>query len=80
MIPSLNLISKFYDHPKFLEALLEEAKKRIPADRLGQADEIADAAIYLDLLAQAAGFDLEAIRDAKFEKTNRKFGYKEVEL
>jgi len=41
------------------------------------ADEIADVAIYLDLLAQAAGFDLETIRDAKFEKTSRKIGYKD---
>jgi NTP pyrophosphatase (non-canonical NTP hydrolase) len=30
------------------------------------ADEIADVAIYLDLMAQASGFDLETIRDAKF--------------
>jgi NTP pyrophosphatase (non-canonical NTP hydrolase) len=43
------------------------------------ADEIADAAIYLDLLAQAAGFDLATIRDAKFEKTSRKIGYIEPE-
>lgn len=41
------------------------------------ADEIADAAIYLDLLAQAAGFDLETIRDAKFAKTSAKIGYVE---
>lgn len=26
VIPNLNIISKFYDHPKFLEALLDEAK------------------------------------------------------
>lgn len=39
------------------------------------ADEIADAAIYLDLFAQAAGFDLETIRDAKFAKTSAKIGY-----
>lgn len=39
------------------------------------ADEIADTAIYLDLMAQAAGFDLETIRDAKFNKTSRKIGY-----
>lgn len=47
------------------------------ADELREAlaDEIADAAIYLDLLAQAAGFNLETIRDAKFEKTSRKIGY-----
>lgn len=39
------------------------------------AGELADVAIYLDLLAQAAGFDLEEIRDAKFAKTSRKIGY-----
>lgn len=27
VIPNLNIISKFYDHPKFVEALLEEGKK-----------------------------------------------------
>ncbi len=27
VIPSLNIISKFYDHPKFVEALVNEAKK-----------------------------------------------------
>jgi NTP pyrophosphatase (non-canonical NTP hydrolase) len=43
--------------------------------RAGLADEIADAVIYLDLLAQAAGFDLETIRDAKFDKTSAKIGY-----
>jgi NTP pyrophosphatase (non-canonical NTP hydrolase) len=43
------------------------------------ADELADVAIYLDLLAQAAGFDLEAIRDAKFAKTSAKIGYVETE-
>lgn len=39
------------------------------------ADELADIAIYLDLLSQAAGFDLTQIRDAKFKKTSRKIGY-----
>lgn len=43
------------------------------------ADEIADSVIYLDLLAQAAGFDLETIRDAKFAKTSQKIGYIEPE-
>lgn len=41
------------------------------------ADELADAAIYLDLLVQAAGFDLETIREAKFRKTSKKLGYME---
>jgi protoporphyrin/coproporphyrin ferrochelatase len=27
VIPNLNVVSKFYDHPKFIEALLAEAKK-----------------------------------------------------
>ena len=39
------------------------------------AEELADIVIYLDLLAQAAGFDLETIRDAKFAKTSAKIGY-----
>lgn len=39
------------------------------------ADEIADTAIYLDLMAQAAGLDLETVRDAKFAKTSAKIGY-----
>lgn len=42
------------------------------------AEELADVAIYLDLMVQAAGFDLEAIRDAKFAKTNGKIGYTEA--
>lgn len=46
--------------------------------RLALADELADTAIYLDLLAQAAGFDLEEIREARFQATSRKIGYKEV--
>lgn len=37
--------------------------------------EIADIACYLDLLAQAAGFDLETIREAKFQATSKKIGY-----
>lgn len=41
------------------------------------ADEIADTVIYLDLMAQAAGFDLETVRDAKFAKTSAKIGYQE---
>lgn len=32
VIPNLNIISKFYDHPKFIEALLVEAKKFNIAD------------------------------------------------
>jgi NTP pyrophosphatase (non-canonical NTP hydrolase) len=41
------------------------------------ADEIADSVIYLDLLAQSVGLDLETIRDAKFAKTSEKIGYVE---
>jgi NTP pyrophosphatase (non-canonical NTP hydrolase) len=43
--------------------------------RAALADEFADVAVYLDLMAQAAGFDLEEIREAKFAKTSRKIGY-----
>jgi NTP pyrophosphatase (non-canonical NTP hydrolase) len=42
------------------------------------AEELADAAIYLDLLCQAAGFDLETIREAKFVKKSLEIGYVEV--
>ncbi len=41
------------------------------------AEEIADTAIYLDLLSQAAGFDLEKIREKKFLKKSKKLGYEE---
>lgn len=41
------------------------------------ADELADVLIYLDLMSQAAGFDLDTIRDAKFAKTSKKLGYTE---
>ena len=43
-------------------------------------DELADIAIYLDMLCQAAGFDLETIREEKFAKTSAKIGYVESEL
>lgn len=43
-------------------------------------EEIADTACYLDLLAQAAGFDLETIRDAKFAKKSREIGYVEPRM
>lgn len=42
------------------------------------AEELADVAIYLDLLAQAAGLDLERIREWKFKKTSLKIGYVEA--
>lgn len=41
------------------------------------ADELADAACYLDLLAQAAGYDLNTIRDAKFAEVSDRIGYVE---
>jgi NTP pyrophosphatase (non-canonical NTP hydrolase) len=46
--------------------------------RANLADELGDVAIYLDLIAQAAGFDLEEIREAKWRKTSQKIGYKET--
>lgn len=39
------------------------------------ADEIADTVIYLDLLAQAAGFTLAQAVRTKFNKTSAKIGY-----
>lgn len=44
--------------------------------RFKLADELADAFIYLDLLAQAAGFDTASIIRSKFAKTSEKIGYK----
>ena len=41
--------------------------------------ELADTAIYLDLLCQAAGLDLEEIREKKFQITSDKLGYTEEE-
>lgn len=43
--------------------------------RAALADEIADTFIYLDLLAQSQGIDLESAVVAKFEKTSAKIGY-----
>jgi NTP pyrophosphatase (non-canonical NTP hydrolase) len=40
----------------------------------GLADEIADTFIYLDLLAQRLGFDLETIVRDKFNRTSQKIG------
>jgi NTP pyrophosphatase (non-canonical NTP hydrolase) len=42
--------------------------------RAGLADEIADAVIYLDLLAQSQGFDLGSIVASKFNRTSAKIG------
>ena len=42
------------------------------------SDEIADTFIYLDLLAQSAGVDLEAAVIAKFNKTSLKIGYDDL--
>jgi NTP pyrophosphatase (non-canonical NTP hydrolase) len=38
-------------------------------------DELADTFIYLDLMAQAAGFDLEDVVRDKFNRTSHKIGY-----
>jgi NTP pyrophosphatase (non-canonical NTP hydrolase) len=43
-------------------------------------DEIADTFIYLDLLAQAAGIDLEDAVLAKFQRTSHKIGYDDALL
>lgn len=43
--------------------------------RSALADEVADTFIYLDLLAQAAGFDLSSAIADKFQKTSAKIGY-----
>lgn len=38
-------------------------------------EEIADVFIYLDLVAQSQGFDLESAVREKFNKTSKKIGY-----
>lgn len=43
--------------------------------RSNLADEIADAFIYLDLLAQSEGIDLATAVRTKFDKTSAKIGY-----
>lgn len=39
------------------------------------ADELADAFIYLDLLAQAAGVDLPSAIERKFDAVSERIGY-----
>jgi NTP pyrophosphatase (non-canonical NTP hydrolase) len=49
-----------------------------PAELLVElADEIADTAIYLDLLAAFYGIDLADAIAAKFDRTSEKFGFPE---
>lgn len=43
--------------------------------RAALADEIADTFIYLDLLAQSQGIDLETAVIDKFNRTSTKIGY-----
>lgn len=61
---------------------LNRVRDGVPGNRENTADlkemlaeELADVFIYLDLLTQAAGFELEKIRDDKFAKTSKKIGY-----
>lgn len=42
------------------------------------ADEIADTFIYLDLLAQSQGIDIEDAVLRKFERTSEKIGYSDT--
>lgn len=44
--------------------------------RAALADEIADTFIYLDLLAQSQGIDLETAVIDKFNRTSAKIGYR----
>ncbi len=65
-----------------LDAIRDGIRDGIPGNRETEAelramlaDELADVVIYLDLLTQAAGLDLNTVRDAKFAKTSKKIGY-----
>ncbi len=49
-------------------------KETEPELRAALKDEIADVFIYLDLLAQSQGFDLEAAVRRKFNRTSQKLG------
>lgn len=42
--------------------------------RAALADELADAFIYLDLLAQSQGINLEEVVTSKFNRTSQKLG------
>lgn len=53
--------------------------KETPAElELALQEEIADAFIYLDLLAQSQGFSLEDAVRAKFQKTSDKINYGDI--
>lgn len=61
---------------------LNRVRDGIPGNTLSESelraelkDEIADMFIYLDLIAQSQGFDLESAVIAKFNKTSAKIGY-----
>lgn len=43
--------------------------------RANLADELADTFIYLDLMAQSQGIDLETAVISKFNRTSEKIGY-----
>jgi NTP pyrophosphatase (non-canonical NTP hydrolase) len=49
--------------------------KSEPELRAALADELADTFIYLDLLAQSQGINLEAAVIDKFNRTSAKIGY-----
>lgn len=46
--------------------------------RANLADEIADTFIYLDLLAQSAGIDLQRAVVSKFNRTSDKMGFNQI--
>jgi NTP pyrophosphatase (non-canonical NTP hydrolase) len=64
---------------------LNRARDGIPGNsespdslRASFADEIADAFIYLDLMAQSQGIVLEDAVIAKFHRTSKKIGYEDT--
>lgn len=63
------LLRHFHDQPGNAE------KDTLASLKQDLADELADTQIYLDLLAQRAGIDLEKAVIAKFNKTSKKIGY-----
>lgn len=61
---------------------LNRVRDDIPGDTQSKEElihdlgnELADIAIYLDLMAQAAGYNLEQLVEIKFQITSKKIGY-----
>lgn len=70
-----NVLKKLNRYRDGLGHLNKESESDL---RLFFGKELADAFIYLDLMAQAAGLSLHEIVPAKFAETSAKIGYEPV--